>query len=98
MLGIVGPIGMPELIIILVVALVIFGPKRLPELGRSLGKGIKEFKNSTSELTEHLAEDESAPAAPPTVDKAEKVEEPPASASTGANSSEAAQASESKTP
>ncbi len=87
---------MPELIIILVVALVIFGPKRLPELGRSRGKGIKEFKNSTSELTEHLAEDESAPAAPPTVDKAEKVEEPPAS--TGANSSEAAQASETKTP
>lgn len=95
MLGIVGPIGMPELIIILVVALVIFGPKRLPELGRSLGKGIKEFKNSTSELTEHLKEEEPAPAAPPTVDKAEKVEEPPAS--TGANNSEAAQASETET-
>lgn len=58
MLGIVGPIGMPELIIILVVALIIFGPKRLPELGRSLGRGIKEFKQSTSELTEHLNDDE----------------------------------------
>lgn len=64
MIGIVGPIGTQELIIILVIALVIFGPKRLPELGRSLGKGIKEFKKSTNELTEHItAEDEAAPTA-----------------------------------
>jgi sec-independent protein translocase protein TatA len=47
------PIGFHpfELIIILVVALLIFGPKRLPEMGSSIGKGIKEFKKGMSELT-----------------------------------------------
>ena len=39
-------IGLPEIIIVLVIALVIFGPKRLPELGRSLGNGMREFKDS----------------------------------------------------
>ncbi|HZS93176.1 MAG TPA: twin-arginine translocase TatA/TatE family subunit [Chloroflexota bacterium] len=39
---------LPELIIVLVIALVIFGPKRLPEIGGSLGKGIREFRRSTS--------------------------------------------------
>lgn len=41
-------IGPLELAIVLIIALVIFGPKRLPELGRSLGNGIKEFRNSVS--------------------------------------------------
>jgi sec-independent protein translocase protein TatA len=41
----VGPI---ELAIVLIIALVVFGPKRLPELGRSLGKGIREFRGSVS--------------------------------------------------
>jgi sec-independent protein translocase protein TatA len=41
-----GPIGIPELIIVLVILLVIFGPKRLPGLGRSLGSGMREFKES----------------------------------------------------
>jgi sec-independent protein translocase protein TatA len=41
-------IGLPEIIIVLVIALIIFGPKRLPELGQSLGRGIKEFKGSVS--------------------------------------------------
>jgi sec-independent protein translocase protein TatA len=40
------PIGIPELIIVLVILLVIFGPKRLPGLGRSLGSGMREFKDS----------------------------------------------------
>jgi len=43
-----GPIGLPELIIVLVILLVIFGPKRLPGLGRSLGSGMREFKDSIS--------------------------------------------------
>jgi sec-independent protein translocase protein TatA len=41
-----GWIGFPELIVLLVVLLLIFGPKRLPEMGRSLGKGMREFKDS----------------------------------------------------
>jgi len=41
-------IGLPELIIVLVILLVIFGPKRLPGLGRSLGSGMREFKDSIS--------------------------------------------------
>ncbi|MBA2507007.1 MAG: twin-arginine translocase TatA/TatE family subunit [Thermoleophilaceae bacterium] len=41
-------VGLPEIIIVLVIALVIFGPKRLPDLGRSLGSGMKEFKDSVS--------------------------------------------------
>ncbi len=52
-----GSIGMPELVIILVIALIIFGPRKLPELGRSLGKSIGEFKKASNELQRTL-EDE----------------------------------------
>ena len=45
-------IGIPELVLILVIALVIFGPKKLPEISKALGKSVKEFRNSTSEITE----------------------------------------------
>ncbi len=41
-------VGAPELIIVLIIALIVFGPKRLPELGRSLGRGIREFRGSIS--------------------------------------------------
>jgi sec-independent protein translocase protein TatA len=41
-------IGITGLIVILIVALLVFGPKRLPEIGRSLGKGMREFKDSIS--------------------------------------------------
>ncbi len=43
-----GNIGLPEIAIVLVIALLVFGPKRLPELGKSLGNGIREFKGSIS--------------------------------------------------
>lgn len=45
-------IGVPGLILILTIALVIFGPKKLPEIGKAAGQTLKEFKNSTRELTE----------------------------------------------
>lgn len=48
-----GPGGM-EIFLILVVALVIFGPKKLPEMGRSLGKAIREFKSAGTELQDEL--------------------------------------------
>ncbi len=44
-------IGIPSLLLILVIALVIFGPKKLPEIGKAMGQTLKEFKNSTKELT-----------------------------------------------
>ena len=52
-----GSIGMPELVIILVIALIIFGPRKLPELGRSLGKSLGEFKRASNELRNTLAEE-----------------------------------------
>lgn len=52
-----GSIGMPELVIILVIALIIFGPRKLPELGRSLGKSLGEFKKASNELQRTLDEE-----------------------------------------
>ena len=51
-------IGIPELIIVLVILLVIFGPKRLPGLGRSLGSGMREFKDSISGRTKADEDDD----------------------------------------
>ncbi len=42
-----GPIGVPELLVILLIVILIFGASRLPELGKGLGKGIKNFKDAT---------------------------------------------------
>ncbi|MBI4842931.1 MAG: twin-arginine translocase subunit TatB [Nitrospirae bacterium] len=49
-------IGTQELIIIFIVALLVFGPKKLPELGRALGKGVKELKSALSGITESINE------------------------------------------
>ncbi|MCH7675727.1 twin-arginine translocase TatA/TatE family subunit [candidate division KSB1 bacterium] len=49
-----GSIGMPELIIIFLVILLLFGSKRLPELAKGLGKGMREFKKATRELRDEL--------------------------------------------
>ncbi len=49
-----GSIGFPEILMILVVALVIFGPRKLPELGKSLGAGLREFRRSTQGLKEEF--------------------------------------------
>jgi len=47
-------IGMPELIVIMVIALIVIGPKKLPDLARALGKGMAEFRKATQELKESL--------------------------------------------
>ncbi len=78
-------IGIPELIIVLVILLVIFGPKRLPGLGRSLGSGMREFKDSISgrskdedEEEEHVRPALEPPAAAPSEHRAadERLTEP----------------------
>ena len=67
-----GSIGMSEMLVILVIALVVFGPRRLPELGRTLGKTLAEFKKATNDLQRTFeeevrldAERKSAPPAAP---------------------------------
>jgi sec-independent protein translocase protein TatA len=68
-----GWIGPGEIVILLVVALLVFGPKRLPEMGRSIGKGMREFKNSVSasdddDVAPELPADERAKPAKPEPD------------------------------
>ena len=53
-----GNIGPMELIIVLVIALIVLGPKRLPEVGRSVGKGMREFKDSLNGITNEDDDDE----------------------------------------
>jgi sec-independent protein translocase protein TatA len=65
----VGPL---ELAIVLIIALVIFGPKRLPELGRSMGRGIREFRSSIS----GKGDDEEESPQPAQIEDAEKPGEP----------------------
>ena len=47
-------LGAPEIIVILIIALVVFGPRKLPELGKSIGQGLREFRRSTSAVTDEL--------------------------------------------
>lgn len=51
-------IGIPGLILILVLALIIFGPKKLPEMGRAVGQSLKEFKNSTKGIMDEEKKDD----------------------------------------
>jgi sec-independent protein translocase protein TatA len=51
-----GNIGLPELMVIMMLALLVFGPKKLPEIGRTIGKAVREFKKSTDEIKEKFEE------------------------------------------
>jgi sec-independent protein translocase protein TatA len=57
-----GNIGLPELLLVFGFALLFFGAKRLPEIGSSLGKGIKEFRKSIKEVRNTIEEDDTPPA------------------------------------
>ncbi|HDT11761.1 MAG TPA: twin-arginine translocase subunit TatB [bacterium] len=52
-----GSIGFPELIVILSIALLIFGPKKLPEVGRSIGRALREFRKTSDEIKERIEEE-----------------------------------------
>lgn len=56
-MGIFSNIGFPGLILILIIALIIFGPKKLPEIGKAAGQTLREFKKSTRDLTEDVTEE-----------------------------------------
>ncbi len=75
----VGPL---EVLVVLIIALVVFGPKRLPELGSSLGKGIREFRNALSgdqpEAGERDAQDGERTAALPDAPSGSKIDKPTA--------------------
>jgi len=52
-----GNIGFPELLIILAIALLIFGPKKLPEVGKSIGRAVREFRRTSDEIKERIEEE-----------------------------------------
>lgn len=52
-----GNIGFPELLIILIIALLIFGPKKLPEVGKSIGRAIREFRRTSDEIKDRIEEE-----------------------------------------
>ena len=74
-------LGFPELILILVIALVVFGPGKLPEIGRAVGKGLSEFKKATNNLMSDVNKPIES-AAPPSVQQPpmQTIAEPPAGA------------------
>ncbi len=56
-----GPIGWPELIILLVVVLIVFGPGKLPDIGNAIGRGVKEFRKASNDLEESIRGDTKKP-------------------------------------
>jgi TatA/E family protein of Tat protein translocase len=81
-------IGMPELILILALALIVLGPKKLPEIARTLGKGLNEFRRATDELKDELRQvdlesDPSPPKPHPAETYSTENPEPPPSPSAG---------------
>ena len=57
-------IGVPELVLILIIGLIVFGPGKLPEMGRTLGKGIREFRKASNALSQAINAPENPPQPP----------------------------------
>jgi sec-independent protein translocase protein TatA len=74
-----GSLGFPELIVIFVIALIIFGPRKLPEIGKSLGKSLAEFKKASNELRNTLEEEIRVEEQRSTVDTRAATQAPPTS-------------------
>lgn len=68
------PLGIPELLIILVILLLVFGPKRLPQLGRQLGGGMREFKDSVQGKGGDDEDDDETPAKAPELTRAQQAD------------------------
>lgn len=67
-------IGVPELVLILIIGLIVFGPGKLPEMGRTLGKGIREFRKASNALSQAINAPETPPQ-PPAAPKPQAVEQ-----------------------
>ena len=61
-----GPIGWPELIILLVVVLIVFGPGKLPDIGNAVGRGVREFRKASNDLEESIRGETKKPSEPAT--------------------------------
>jgi sec-independent protein translocase protein TatA len=71
----VPSIGFGEILIILVLALIIFGPRRLPEMGRTIGRSLREFRRATSEIRSEIEADLDEPPPVSVEERARKIEE-----------------------
>lgn len=85
-------IGAPELILILVVGLIVFGPGKLPEMGRTLGKGLREFRKASNALTQAMNAPEPPPAPPQQAQAAEKTQAGTAASAAATTATEASAA------
>ncbi len=72
-----GPIGFQEIVLILALALLIFGPKKIPEIARSLGKGFREFKQSTSGIMDSVNQEIRQPVQPAQPPAPKQISPPP---------------------
>lgn len=67
-----GPIGWPELVILLVVVLIVFGPGKLPDIGNAIGRGVKEFRKASNDLEDSIRGETKKPPTPSNSDPENK--------------------------